>query len=109
MKVNHRTFSGGGYKFKNFEAKPSNKVIEFSPTSDLTRVGIEATDGISAYDVLKTLGITSFNGPDYAVLPTEGDIEASQVKDIIINAVSAEPYNLSAEAIIKKIWRKHTG
>lgn len=99
MKVNHKTFNGG-YDFKNFEGAVGNMVNEFKATGNLTDASIALPNGQTAYDILKALEVTSFAGPEYAVVPTTGHIEASLVKDVVINTIEAEPYNISAKALI---------
>lgn len=100
MKVNHKTFRGG-YSFRNFQGSKVGSVVTFGSVSDSANVSIDLPDSPTGYDVLKALKVTAFTGPEYAVLPTEGDIEATQVKEIIINAVEAEPYNISTNALLE--------
>lgn len=100
MEVIRKTFTGG-YKFENFEGQPSGAIRTFKPVSDVTGLAIEPDGGISAASVLNALGITAFNGPDSALVPTEGNIEPSKVNTVIVSTVEVEPYNLSNAAILK--------
>lgn len=101
MKVNHKTFIGG-YKFSNFEGQPSGSVQRFTPGSNVADLAIKPGEGVSAGDVLNAMGLTAFKGPDCALVPTEGLIDAAKVTDIVVNAVSAEPYELPAEILVKE-------
>lgn len=94
MDVNHKTFAGG-YKFGVFEGQPTNKITKFVPVNDVANLAIVPTGGKTAANVLNALGKTAFDGPESALVPIEGNIEPSKVKDIIINLVEVEPYNLS--------------
>lgn len=99
MKVNHKTFRGG-YNFRNFQGSKVGSVVSFGDVSGSANVSIELPENASAYDVLKAYGVTAFTGPEYAVLPTNGDIEADKVSEIVINAVEAEPYNISTNVLL---------
>ncbi len=102
MKVNHKTFKGG-YAFKNFEGQASKVVSVFSPKSDLADLVYRPDKGVTAVDVLKALDLTSFIGPETALVSTEGTIDPAQVKDIIISAVEVEPYDLPNASLFDEL------
>jgi len=93
MDVIHKTFPGG-YKFGVFEGQPANKIVKFKPVNDVVVPSLLATGSRTAADVLNALGLTAFDGPESALVSTEGMIEPSKVKNIIISAVEVEPYDL---------------
>lgn len=101
MKVNHKTFSGG-YKFSSFEGQPSGTVSPFTYEGNVADWTIKAGNGVKASDVLEALGRTGFEGPQTALVPTEGTIAPALVKDIIINAVEVEPYDLPATMLVNE-------
>lgn len=98
MEVMHKTFSGG-YKFENFEGQPSKDIRIFKPLSDVAGLAIEPGKA-TGETVLNALGLTAFKGPDSALVPTEGMIKSSLVKNIIVSSVEVEPYDLPNEAIL---------
>lgn len=99
MEVMHKTFSGG-YKFENFEGQPSKEIKVYKPVSDVTGLVILPESGTTGETVLNALGLTTFDGPDSALVPTEGMIKPSEVKDIVVSTVEVEPYNLSNEVLL---------
>ena len=101
MKVNHKTFSGG-YKFDTFEGQPSKHVIKFSPKSDVADLAIKSGDHVSAADVLNALDLTNFNGPESALVATEGTIDPSKVTRIVISTVEVEPYDFPNDALLRE-------
>lgn len=92
MKVNHKTFSGG-YKFDNFEGRPEKVVKTFKPTGELDESLKLSAESMTASGVLESLGLAGFEGPESALVPTEGTIEPQKVTDIIVSTVEVEPYN----------------
>jgi len=100
MKVNHKTFSGG-YQFPVFEGQPGLQVRAFKGDAAAELV-IKPEDCDSASDVLDALKLTGFNGPDSALVSTEGVIDPGLVKDILISAVEVEPYDLPVAAMVKE-------
>jgi len=99
MGANHKTFTGG-YKFNNFEGQPSQGLILFNPVSDVNEVTIKSGQGVTAADVLEALQRTNLSGPQSALISTHGKIEPFKVKDIIVNMVEVEPYNLPSRNLL---------
>lgn len=101
MKVNHKTFSGG-YKFETFEGQPSKQIRVFNPKSDVADLAIKLGNGVSAADVLNALGLTTFNGPASALVPTEGTIDPIKVTRIVVSTIEVEPYDFPNEALLRE-------
>lgn len=99
MEVMHKTFSGG-YKFENFEGQPSKEIKVYTPVSDVADLAIESEAETTGETVLNALGLTKFDGPDSALVPTEGVIDPSLVKNIIVSTVEVEPYDLANGTIL---------
>jgi Na(+)-translocating NADH:ubiquinone oxidoreductase A subunit len=99
MEAIHKSFAGG-YKFGIFEGQPSKEIRVFKPAGDVVSVAIELDGVANAANVLDTLGRTGFEAPVSARVNTEGTIEPSKVKNIVVSTVEVEPYNLSNEAIL---------
>lgn len=104
MKVNHKTFSGG-YRFDNFEGQPSKHIKAFTSKSDVAGLAIKSDKGVTAADVLNALGLTTFRGPDSALVPTDGLIDPNMVKDIVVSAVEVEPYDFPNDVLLREEYK----
>lgn len=101
MKVNHKTFSGG-YRFDHFEGQPSKHITAFASKSDVAGSAIKSDKGVTATDVLNALGLTTFKGPETALVPTDGLIDPTMVKDIVVSTVEVEPYDFPNDVLLKE-------
>jgi Na+-translocating ferredoxin:NAD+ oxidoreductase subunit C len=99
MDVNHKTFVGG-YRFGIFEGQPSKKIVPFKSSKNSGQNPLKLEGEQTATNVLNALGKTAFSGPANALVSVQGTINPNQVKDIIVNFVEVEPYNLSHEVIL---------
>lgn len=100
MDVIRKAFTGG-YKFGILEGQPSQTITKFSPHNDVVNPVTLPEKSKSAADVLNALGLTAFRGPANAKVSIEGNIEPSNVKNILVTMVESEPYNLSNLLLLK--------
>lgn len=100
MDVIRKAFTGG-YKFGILEGQPSQSITKFTPKNEVINPVTLPDKSKTAADVLNALGLTAFSGPANAKVATEGYIEPSKVKNILVTMVETEPYNLSNVLLLK--------
>ncbi len=99
MKVNHKTFSDG-YKFSGFEGRPSEVVKTFKPETPVSGQLIEPAESMTAANVLESLGLAGFEGPESALVATDGFVSPDKITNIIVRTVEVEPYNLPGKGVL---------